>query len=80
MEVVEVIESADSNIRYFDAGNLKFPVINWGELSKVGAQEHIDTYDIEYFNPISFARYQDLGANIGESRNNLRIAPDWILD
>lgn len=80
MEVVEVIESADSNIRYFDAGNLKFPVINWGELSKVGAQEHIDTYDIEYFNSISFARYQDLGANIGESRNNLRIAPDWVLD
>lgn len=80
MEIVDVIESADSNIRYFDSGSLKHPVINWGELSITGTSEHIDTYDIEYFNPISFAKYQDLGANLGVSRNNIRVAPEWVHD
>lgn len=81
MEVVEVIENADPNIRYFDAGSLKYPVINWGELSRMGLEKTtLDTYDIEYFNPISFARYQDLGSNLGITRSNIRVAPDWILD
>lgn len=80
MEVVEIIESADSRIRYFDAGSLKYPVINWGELERVGMQEILVKYDIEYFNPISFARYQDLGFNLGIKRSNIRIAPDWLID
>ena len=80
MEVVEIIESTDSRIRYFDAGSLKYPVINWGELERVGMQEILVKYDIEYFNPISFARYQDLGSNLGIKRSNIRIAPDWLIE
>lgn len=64
MEVVNVIRNADSRIDYFDAGNLSNPVINWKDC------------DVDYFNPISFARYQDLG----ELANNLRIAPEYIVD
>lgn len=74
MEVVDVIEGADSRIKYFDAGSLKNPVINWGERRTVGAKDVIVNFDIEYFNPISFARYKDVG-----SSDNIRIAPDWII-
>jgi hypothetical protein len=76
MEVVEVIENAHDNIRYFDAGSLNNPVINWGERKVINNQSMMVKYDIEYFNPISFARYQDLG----DTANNIRIAPDWIID
>ena len=77
MEVVEVIENAHDSIRYFDAGSLKNPVINWGERrTSRNGQQTIVQYDIEYFNPISFARYQD----VGEDQDNIRIAPDWIID
>ena len=76
MEVVEVIENADENIRYFDAGSLKNPVINWGEKRDVGnGQTLLVGYDIDYFNPISFARYKDVGAGEG----NIRIAPDYVI-
>ena len=75
MEVVEVIQNADSRIRYFDAGSLKNPVINWGEKKTVSNMSTIVSYDIEYFNPISFARYKDVGA----TEKNIRIAPEWIL-
>ena len=76
MEVVEVIENADENIRYFDAGSLKNPVINWGEKRDVGnGQTLLVGYDIDYFNPISFARYNDVGAGEG----NIRIAPDYVI-
>lgn len=80
MEVVDIIENADSRIRYFDAGSLKHTVINWGELELIGMQENLIKYDIEYFNPISFARYQDLGSNLGLTRSNIRISPDWLID
>lgn len=63
MEIVNVIQSADSNIAYFDAGTPTSPVINWSNC------------DIERFNPISFARYVDLGDNA----NNLIISPDCII-
>ena len=63
MEVVNVIRNADDRIDYFDAGSLKNPVINWKGC------------DIEYFNPISFARYSDPGT----SANNIRIAPEYIV-
>ena len=58
MEVVDVIENADSRIKYFDAGGLKNPVIVYKEFVKnqFGNTMHI-SYDIEYFNPISFAQY-----------------------
>lgn len=75
MEVVEVIENADSRIKYFDAGSLNNPVINYGEKRLLGTQNRIVSFDIEYFNPISFAQYKDVGA--GEK--NIRIAPDWVI-
>ena len=75
MEIVEVIEKADSRIKYFDAGSLNNPVINWGERIVRNGTSSIRTYDIEYFNPISFAMYKDTGA----ADNNIRIAPDWII-
>ena len=75
MEVVEVIQNADPHIRYFDAGSLTNPVINWGEKRTYNGNSSIMKFDIEYFNPISFARYQDVGL----TENNIRIAPDWLV-
>lgn len=75
MEIVEVIEGADSRIKYFDAGSINNPVINWGERITRNGVSSIRTYDVEYFNPISFARYKDTGA----ADKNIRIAPDWIV-
>lgn len=75
MEVVNVIENADPLIRYFDAGSLKNPVINWGEKRIIGNSSQIVNFDIEYFNPISFAQYKDVGL----SENNIRVAPDWVI-
>ena len=75
MEVVSVIESADSRIKYFDAGSLLHPVINWSEIQDIGTTKTNVQYDVEFFNPISFARYQDVGL----AENNIRIAPDWLL-
>lgn len=64
MEVVNIIQNADSRILYFDAGSLSNNVITWNNC------------DIECFNPISFARYQDPGV----SSNNIRIAPSCIIN
>lgn len=75
MEVVSVIENADSRIKYFDAGSLLHPVINWGGIQDIGTTKTNVQYDIEFFNPISFARYQDVGL----TEDNIRIAPDWLL-
>lgn len=63
MEIVKVIQNADSRIDYFDAGSLKNPVITWKEC------------DVEYFNAISFARYADPGLGY----NNIRIAPEYLI-
>lgn len=63
MEIVNVINSADSNIAYFDAGSLNNPVINWKDC------------DPSYFNPISFAKYTDLG----DMAANLRISPECLI-
>ena len=61
-EVVKVVRNADSRIDYFDAGSLSNPVITWSNC------------DVEYFNPISFAKYIDLGS----SSNNIQVSPDYI--
>jgi len=63
MEVVDVIQNADSRIDYFDAGSINNPIINYKDC------------DTSYFNPISFARYLD----IGDISQNLRIAPEYLL-
>ena len=76
MEVVEVIENAHDSIRYFDAGSIKNPVINWGErVTLKDGSTMMVSYDIDYFNPISFAQYKDVGGGA----DNIRIAPDWII-
>lgn len=63
MEVVKCIQNSDTRIDYFDAGSLNNPVITWNNC------------DPDYFNPISFARYLDLGS----SATNIRIAPECLL-
>ena len=47
MEVVDVIESCDDNVRYFDYGSSVSEGIRWDECSP------------DFFNYISFARYSD---------------------
>lgn len=64
MEVVKVIQGADSRIEYFDAGSINNPVICWSNC------------DTNYFNYISFARYKDLGS----TADNIRIAPSSLID
>jgi hypothetical protein len=63
MEVVDLIHDADSRIDYFDAGSINNPIINYRDC------------DVEYFNPISFARYLD----VGDVAQNIRIAPEFLL-
>lgn len=63
MEVVEVVRSCDERIDYFDAGSAATDGIVW------------DKCDIECFNAISFARYNDLG----DSSLNIRIAPSYLV-
>lgn len=62
-EIVKVIQEADDNISYFDAGSPTNPVINWKDC------------DCDYFNPISFAKYEDLG----NTAQNLRVAPECLV-
>lgn len=61
MDIVDCIINADSRIKYFDAGLLNKPMINWGPVRN--AQGDVTdsnvTYDIRYFNAISFARFLD---------------------
>lgn len=61
MDIVDCVTHADSRIRYFDAGLLNKPMINWGPVRD--AEGHIAdstiTYDTAYFNAISFARFID---------------------
>lgn len=61
MDIVDCVQTADSRIRYFDAGLLNKPMINWGPV-RDGEGKVTDstiTYDIAYFNSISFARFID---------------------
>lgn len=63
IEIVTVIKKADDRILYFDAGSPTNPVINWRNC------------DPEYFNPISFAKFEDLG----DTATNIRIAPECVV-
>ena len=47
MEVVDVVENCDDNIRYFDYGSSQSEGLRWDEC------------DPQFFNFISFARYSD---------------------
>lgn len=63
IEIVDVIQSCDDNIKYFDAGSVNAPVINYFNC------------DPEYFNYISFAKYSDLP----KSARNIRVAPECLI-
>lgn len=70
MEVVNVIRNCDDRIDYFDAGSINNPIINW-----------IDC-DVEYFNAISFAKYNKndiTNTNPVNASKNIRIAPDYLV-
>lgn len=61
MDIVDCVHGADSRIRYFDAGLLNKPMINWGPV-RDGEGRITDStvvYDPAYFNAISFARFID---------------------
>lgn len=64
MEVIDVIENSDSRIRHFDPGSAKTAGIVWADC------------DIDYFNLISFAKYDDSKA----SAMNIRINPTYITN
>lgn len=62
MEIVKVISNCDSRIDYFDAGSIRNNVITYVNC------------DIDYFNPISFARYTPR-----TDSKDLRIAPECLI-
>ena len=64
IEIVDVIQKCDEHIKYFDAGSVRTPVINYYDC------------DPEYFNYISFAKYADLA----DSYSNIRVAPECLID
>ena len=61
MDVVDCVQNCDSRIRYFDAGLLNKPMINWGPVRDAEGKitDSSVIYDIAYFNSISFARFID---------------------
>lgn len=61
-EIIDIVEGADSRIRHFDPGSLKTECILW------------DDCDVDYFNPISFARYVNTEGSV-----DLRIDPSFII-
>ena len=64
MDVVETIENCDPGIRHFDPGAPKSYGIEYYSC------------DIEYFNPISFARY----APLQNSTIDIRVNPAYIVE
>ena len=62
MEIVNLIQNADERIIYFDAGSPSNPVIKWSG-------------DPEYFNYISFARYNEPS----NATTCIRIAPECLI-
>lgn len=61
MDIVDCVQQCDSRIRYFDAGLLNKPMINWGPVRDAEGKitNSNVTYDTAYFNAISFARFID---------------------
>lgn len=64
MEIIDVIEGCDTRIRHFDPGAGKVTGILWRDC------------DIEYFNPISYARYVDDISSL----TNIKVNPEYIKD
>ena len=63
MEIVNVIRGVDDRIAYFDAGSPTNPVITW------------HSCDIDYYNPISVAVYNEPSNASG----SIRIAPECLI-
>lgn len=61
-EIIDIVENADSRIRHFDPGSVKTDCIVW------------DNCDVDYFNPISFAKYL-----VNEGSTDIRIDPSYII-
>lgn len=64
MEIIDIIENCDVRIRHFDPGIGKVDGITWRDC------------DIDYFNPISFARYTDDTNSIVD----IKVNPEYIKD
>lgn len=62
MEIVNLVQVVDERIVYFDAGSPSNPVIKW-------------IHDPEYFNYISFARYNEPS----NASTSIRIAPECLI-
>ena len=62
MEIVNIIQNCDERIVYFDAGSPSNPVIKW-------------IHDVSYFNPISFARFNEPN----NASTCIRIAPECLI-
>ena len=62
MEIVNLIQGVDERIIYFDAGSPSNPVIKW-------------QHDVDYFNYISFARYNEPS----NASTSIRIAPECLI-
>lgn len=63
VEVIEVVRESDDLINYFDAGSKSTDPIVW------------DDCDIEYFNCISFARYNP---DASDSKGRIQVASEYI--
>lgn len=63
MEIVNLIRTVDDRITYFDAGSPTNPVITWSGC------------DVEYYNPISVAVYNEPSNASG----SIRIAPECLI-
>lgn len=63
MEIVNLIQGVDERIVYFDAGSPSNPVIKWHNC------------DPDYFNYISFARYNEPT----NASTSIRIAPECLI-
>lgn len=63
MEIVNLIQGCDERIIYFDAGSPSNPVIKWHGC------------DSDYFNYISFARYNEPS----NASTSIRIAPECLI-
>lgn len=83
MDIVDCVQNADSRIRYFDAGLLNKPMINWGPVrdGEGSVTDSTVTYDISYFNAISFARFIDGDTErYGDTRVSLiSVAKECII-
>lgn len=83
MELIDVILSADSRIRYFDAGLGDRKLIVFEEQTVTGHQTNNNVFNIEaYFNPISIMQYvQTYSENVNIDQtyyNYISVDPTYI--